>query len=489
MAGASSGKVLVIGLSAAVAITMLAAIVLSGALLAAPASSPSSSLKLDSGATQQWAFGGNASAAVSCTGSACGAGSEITSLSIRYYVGWVVIYTATNISSSQTEYEVQAAVNASLVASVNGCVNETSGPCSTISANANLAGRETAAGFSNITNTGTVNLNGGPGTIGNVAALALMNAESRAAFNFSGSYSLSETNSTGTYADNVNFDLGGNELSTVNFPTPLGIVPIDPQPGDTWNSSAPYTATGAYTSGYSLSEDIDGHSASTGDWANLSMSPSGTLQVNGTDLGAYTLWDNWTNPATSVSGQLIVLNFSNGEFTGTDGWLMVPSGLYSGALGGLGGVTLLAGQQPAQSVAASGTESTYYKQGSGFIGVQQGFSAADLGTSGGPSANLNAGPEPVSVAQSQYSAITSPSGAAAAAFPYGLVVIGVVVVVVVVVAVLVVVRRPGRRRPGADLPPPYPTGAYSGWVPPEGPPSAPGIQPPPPPPMGPGGPQ
>ncbi|MGA8663480.1 MAG: hypothetical protein WB809_00195, partial [Thermoplasmata archaeon] len=253
------------------------------------------------------------------------------------------------------------------------------------------------------------------------------------------------------------------------------------------------TATGAYTSGYSVSVTVNGHTQSGGDWASISISPSGTLTVNGTDLGPYTLWDNYTNPPTTTSGQLIVLSFYNGEFTGTDGWLMLPSGLYGGATGvfsGLGiagtsGLTELAGSHP-DALSITGGEAAYYQKGVGFVGVDEAANTTSV-LSGGPSINLKAGPEPVTVAQNQYSAITNPSssGSGSGGFPMTILILAVVVVVVVIIGVLVMVRRPGRRRPSADSPPPMPTGAYAGWVPPPTPPSPPGgVMPPPPSPPG-----
>jgi hypothetical protein len=480
MAVGSSRKGWVVGLSAVLVVTVLLAVVASGLAHDGPgAPAPNSGLRAATGATQQWAFGGAAGAAYSCSSTACGDGSNITSLSLHYYIGWVVIYTVTNISSTQIEFESQAALNASLSVTVVGCIQQVSGPCESINANANLAGRETGLGFTNITNTGTVNLTGGSGSPANVSAFAVMNAQSHDGFNFSGSFS--ETNSSGTAT--LNFDLGASEISSVNFASPLGIVPINVQPGDTWTASAPYTATGNFTSGYSLSASVPNRaSESYQDWTNFVITPSGTLSVNGQDLGAYTLWDNYTSPATTVSGQLILLSFGTGEFTGSDGWLFVPSGLADGAEGFLGGsgIGLIAGQHPVATT-LGGSESAYYQNGAGFIGAKEDVSSSSVGASGGPTANVVAGPEPVSVAEQQYSAITA-KGSSGSAFPIGLLILAVVVVVVVVIGVLVVARRPGRRRPSGDVPPPYPTGAYSGWVPPATPPSAPDIQPPPPPP-------
>jgi hypothetical protein len=402
--------------------------------------------------SEQWAFGGHAGASFSCSGSVCGSEGTISSLSLHYYVEWVVIYTATNISSTQTEFEVQSAINATLSLSLQGCVNESgSGTCSQISANGNLAGREVASGFTNVTNTGEVYLSAGPGSPAEVAASAVLNAQSSASFNFSGS--LSETlpvNGT-PETGNFNFDLGGTENSGITFSTPLGVVPIDPQPGQGWNSSAGYSATGTYTSGYSLSVSAMGRSQTDNSWNTRTIAPSGTLDLTGADLGVATLYDNYTTPATTVSAQVISLNFGAGDFVGTHGWLLLPSGLYGGATGVFSGISLIANQPAATSTLSSG-ESADYKSGVGFVGenADTNASALGLGATGGPALSLQAGPEPVSVASQQYSAITSPASGAGT-FPWAALVIGVVVVVVVLAAVVMLVRARSRRGPPGTM--------------------------------------
>ncbi|HTS33365.1 MAG TPA: hypothetical protein VMI55_05445 [Thermoplasmata archaeon] len=434
-----------IGTSLALAVGVLLALGLSGAFLATPAHAEGSPIAVADGATQQWAFGGIASASYSCTGTACGDGTNISSISLHYYVEWVVIYTVTNISATQTEVEAQAAINASVSLSLAGCVSLTTGsPCSAVSANANIAGRETASGFTNVTNTGTVNLTAGTGSPASVAALAVMNAESSASFNFSGAYTES-LSGFGTAA--INFDLGGSETSSVAFATPLGIVPLSPVPGQSWNASAAYLATGSYTSGYSLGESVNGSAVhNVANWQNSVVSPSGTLEASGTDLGAYTLTDNYTSPPTTVTAQAILVTFSTGDFTATDGWLVLPSGLYDGAEGFTGGAGLIAGPHPDAST-VGGNESAYYQSGVGFIGVDESASSSSLGVSSGPSISLQAGPEPVAVAEQQYSAITAPSGSSSG-LPWTWLILAVVVVVVVVVAALAV--RRSRRRPPAS---------------------------------------
>jgi hypothetical protein len=480
------GKGVTIGSSLAVALGMVFAVALSAAFLAAPAfASPApGSITPATGATQQWAFGGVASAAYSCSDAACfgGNASEATtiSLSFQYYIEWVVIYTVTNVSASQTMIEGQAALNASASLSLNECVaSGTSAPCNSDSISANVAGLETSVGFTNIT-TGTVFLTpSGSGTPGNVPAWAIMNGASNESFNFSGSYNVNapSENETGS----ASFSIGASEVSSVTFSTPLGTVPLNPSPGDTWNGSAPFSASGAYTSGYGITYTTGTHSGTENDYTSGHVSPSGDLDVNGTDVGAVTLYDNYTNPPTSVTAQAVVLDFGDGTFVGSDGWIMIPSGLYAGYTG----VDLLhtetpaflSGAHPSQgglTGAASG-ESAYYEQGVGFVGASEGLNASSVPVappgSTAPSLNLQAGPEPVSVAQGQYSSIVAGGGSGSKAFPYLDLVLVVVVVGVVVVACGLVWARSSRGRPPAGAPPYAPPVEAFRGVPPPPPPT------------------
>jgi hypothetical protein len=431
----------------ALAFGLLVAAALGGVLAVGHAAPTSARLTTASGSTQQWAFGGIGSASFSCSGSACGAGSQITSLTLKYYLEWAVIFTETNISATQTEFEVQGAINASVSISLSGCVNTSaSGPCSQTTLSANVNGAETAAGFTNVTTSGvTVNLTAGPDAPANVSAVGIMNSQSSANYNFSGSFSLKNA----TLDASANFDFGGSEASTITFPTALGLLPISPQPGQWWNSSGAYSATGNYKAGYSASATVNGQTNSTGEWATLNVAPSGILSVTGTDIGSYTLTDNYTSPPTSITAQEILLSFSTGEFTGSDGYLLLPSGLY----GTLAGFSLIAHQHPMAAPVVSTGESEYYQSGVGFVGGAHNENASALGASGA-SVSLKAGPEPVSIAQSQYQAIESSqsSPASSSSFPWVWLIAAVVVVVVVLGLVALMVRRSRGRRPPATTP-------------------------------------
>lgn len=464
-----------------IVLALVLGVVFATLFVAAPAhSAPAARFTLANGSSQQWAFGGSASSVFSCSNLSCfnGTFNGTITLSWSYYIGWVVIYTVTNVSATQTMIEIQTAINVTASFSLSESYKNSSGVTQSLSASLNVAGKETAAGFTNVTN-GTVDLTHNGIPVGSTAAQAISNAASSESFNFTGSESV--TGSSPGQAGTASFTFGGKEQSSVTFGTPLGIVPLNPQPGDTWNSSAPFTAAGTWSGGYSITTSMSSYNHAN--WTTGTVTPSGTETVNGTDLGQFTLYNNYTNPPTTVTAQAILLDFGNGVFDGADGWLLVPATLYGGIYGGLFGVGLAAhsgGLAPAVHNLPSATntsltsgESAYYEHGVGFVGAAAtGSSLASIGGVSGPKINLKAGPEPVSVAQSQYSAITSSGGSSSSSFPWATLIILLVVVVVAILAVVMVLRR--RRHPPAAMSAgasAAPMGAPSG--PPSGP-SGPG---------------
>jgi hypothetical protein len=483
-------------ISVGVALGTVLAMAFAGAVLAAPVHNPAAA-HLDvtpaSGTTEQYAFGGNASVSWSCDspatcfGSANATGFSSVSLSISYSVTWAVIYTQTNVSATQTTEEIQAGVGATASLSLSECYTDNASPCQTVSASVNLNGKEYGVGFTNVTPTGSVYLTPASGTPGNVAADAITNASSSELYNFSGNYNINMPSSGSNPAINeaVNFDFGGHENSGIAFDTPLGLVPLNPQPGDSWSSNASYSAHGGFTSGYSLTVTAYGRTVSNGTWGSGFVTPSGQLFENGTDLGAFTLYDNYTTPPQEVTAQEILISFSQGDnFSAADGWVLIPVGLF-GSFSSLLDHPIN-GLHPALSrdlgigTITSG-ETAYYEQNKGFVGaaVVSGSNSLPIGVgnANGPSVKLTAGPEPVSVAQGQYSGIVSGSSSSAG-FPWTWLIVGVVVIILVVIVVAMVVMR-GRRRPPTPTAPNAMMGSVGGM-----PPQAP----PPPPPLAPGNP-
>lgn len=444
--------------TASLATGMLLVAFLPGISAAAPLAVGHPSVAPATSPTDQWAFGGSDSVSYSCTESTPCPGStnttdQVVSLSYSIQVHWAVIYAQTNVSDSQTELWAKAALGVSASFSLSECV--TTSPCVSETLSASISGWETAAGYTNVT-TSEMDLSGGPGAPGPVDAFAIMNAASQEAFNFTGNLNLNEQGSTPETAA-ISFDFGGHESSTVNFPAPLDVLPVDPSPGDNWSSSAEFTASGSYVAGGSLSGSEDGTSYSYSSWVPGGVTTSGWVNVTGNDTGTSEITDNYVSPPKTFTVQDIELNISGGNYSATDGWLLVSAAAYDNLFTGLEAEVAPAahGLGPAVSAADgySSPEGVYYLDGRGILdgSLSGSLSTVDSSVPDGPTVAFSGGPEPVSVAQSQYNAITSP--ATSAPFPL-LLVVGVVVVVVVVVAcaALVMRNRSARRPPAADTP-------------------------------------
>ena len=164
------------------------------------------------------------------------------SLSWHYSVTWAVIYTLTNISATQVQIEVQAAIGISASIKISTCTNGTGTiPCQVTSFDVSVSGSESSNGYTNITNSTVDQTNASAGSPVACQSWAIMNSWSKAALNFSGSYAahipLSDVKSESVSAS---FDVGGSETSSISFASPLSLVPMDPAAGDLWNSSAAY---------------------------------------------------------------------------------------------------------------------------------------------------------------------------------------------------------------------------------------------------------
>ncbi len=459
---------------------LFAGLVLAAALLApslaaaSPGTADVGAAPLAASSHPQWAFGGSAHGSLTCSSASC-FGSNLTTnstftMSWKYYLEWVVIYTEINVSSTQTELESKTALNLTLSVAYTACTNVTPGqPCQTSSLSGSVSGRETASGATNITN-GTVDVLAGLGSPGTVAAHAVTNASAVTTFNFSGSVH----DSTPTTAANIGFVIGGSESSTVAFSTPLGLVPITPVTGQQWTSTAAYTASGKYVDGYSYSLSESGSTAiSQNNWTHGSVAPTGILTVNGTALGPRTLYDNATSPPTQMSSERILLAFSGGNFSGLDGWLLGGTDIYHGLMGSVSS----AGNFTSTTTAPPSTENCFYSGSQGFVGASLGANTSNLsGTTGTPNVNVVAGPEPVSLAEQQYQAITSNS-TPGQPFPYLVVLVGVVAAAAVLGGVFLWRRNVHRRQPPAAAMPAPTEAAPSTGIPPPSPPTPPGSPP------------
>lgn len=446
-----------IGVTLALGFLLLAIAAPTSAIQPGPALVPSAS------PPEQWAFGGNLSSSFSCTTTGCPGGNlsenQTLSMSWNFDLRWAVIYTQTNISPTQVEIEGQSALGVSVSFGFSICVSDPS--CQVSSISLSLSGRTTSTGFTNVTDS-TVNLTAGPGSPGPVAALAITNASSSNALNFSGNLAENIPGPSGISASG-NFDVGGSEHSAIRFPSPFALVPSNPSPGDAWSSNGTYSASGSYVSGASIAATVNGTSESVSHWAPGSVASAGTLYMNGTDTGTSLLYDNYTAPPSSVTVQDIMLEFTGGNFSATDGWVLISTAVYNSLFSGLLGSTPAVAPVEASGSTTSNltssltsTESTYFEHGHGFVGASEAGNTSGLLSSepGGPKIDLSAGPEPVSVAEQQYAAITASPGASG--FPLLLVLAAAVVAVVVVAGVLLVRARASARRPPTPPVPPGP---------------------------------
>lgn len=427
----------------AVAIVLLAVAMVPSTLAHGAGGSVAPTVALTGGSSVAWAFGGSGFNSSSCTDLTCPGGNLSIngsfSASWKLYVGWVVLYNETNVSSSQKEISTQAAINASLSYSFSSCTVVTIGqPCVSDSATVTLAGKALASGFTNLTN-GTVDLLSGPGGTGPTAAWAVTNSSSNEAFNFSGGFSLNVPSSS--ISGSGGFDLGASEHSSIQFSPSLGLVPQSPQAGETWNASAPFTASGTWAAGYSFNAAISGQPPnSSSSWNHGSVAPSGNLTAFGEDLGSTLLWNNYTNPHTSTSAHDLDLTFSGANFSAMDGWIFGPTDLFTGLLPSFSG---------AGNFSANASESAFFVPGTGFVGGNLATNGSNLSVVPGLSSfQVTAGPEPVSVAQQQYAAIAS-GGSGSGGFPI-LLAVGVVAAAVVAAGAGVLLwRRSARAKPPA----------------------------------------
>jgi hypothetical protein len=456
-------------LSSALAVVALFAVLGAAGAAVPSASMGSHSVALIASNSTSWAYGGTASGSFACSSSSClgfNLSSNTTSfnLSWKYYLEWVVLYNATNVSTTQRSILTEAAINVSASYAFSECtVLAPSTPCSTTSVAVDLAGRAIAHGATNLTN-GTVNVTSGPDSPGTLAALAVTNASAAESANISGSLTLHSSNITGVGT----FVVGGSARSSVAFGTPLGIVPYAPHPGDAWTSSAAYSASGNFVRGYSYTLSASGYPpVSRSNWTHLAVAPSGTLTVDGVDLGAATLWDNFTSPHGSVATDRIHLDFPDDPIAGTDGWMFAPAGLSGGLASGLGG--------GANASANNSSEDLYFAPGQGFVGERLSGNTSNVSLApGGPNVTVTAGPEPFGVAQAQYAAITA--NPPAAGFP--IVLLAVLGGIAVVAGVgFVMARRHAARRPPAPPQPSVAGGSASPSVPSEAAPPTPPMPP------------
>lgn len=285
------------GTWAVIGVAVVAMLVLPG--LASTASA--SPVPLGSSSSQQWAYGAQKWLNESFT-------TPNGTYASQAYFGWQVIYTATNTSATTVLLEAQRTMAGSFKAQLcsPGCTNATA------QGTLSISGEETDTGFANLTTVASVDENGTP-----VGAVGLLNTHSESSGNISEALQYSFQGSGKTWAASQSLYVSGNAHAQVNFTTALGLVPYNLTAGTSWNSSALFTAAGAWAinATWARTTLLGSHLSGTPS-ASSSVTASGTVFLWGSDAGTITLANGQTVP-------VIVLAWT-GPFDNLDGMILVP---------------------------------------------------------------------------------------------------------------------------------------------------------------------
>ena len=250
---------------------------------------------------QQWAYGADKWVNASIT-------TTNATATIHAFLGWHVIFTATNTSTSTFELEAQRTIGASYFADL--CVPNCSAP--KMHMNLTVTGWETDAGFANFTTNGTVYENGTA-----VQALAFENASSQSAGNLSEAMSFSGMMHNMTLSASQAFTLAGHSNAAIRFTPALGLVPWNVQANDTWNASSAFSAQGAWGASWSAQRTgFTGVTVRSSGHAGAQVNASGNVSVYGEDLGLITLDNGQTVP------EIVLAVY--GPFDDADGVILIP---------------------------------------------------------------------------------------------------------------------------------------------------------------------
>jgi hypothetical protein len=442
-----------------VAVMVLVVPVLAATAGASPVPGAGPTTATNATASEQWAYGGQKWVNVSAQfGNA--------TYQSHAFLGWQVIYTATNTSTGTVELEAQRTLGADLFAQYSG---------SKVSGNLSVRGHETETGFANLSATAQVYENGTP-----TLAIGLLNASARGASNLTESYSLTLGQSTAS----GHLDVSGTSKSSVSFAPAFGLVPWNVAPNVSWNSTAAYTASGAWALSYQWgATGFLGGTASGSGSPNASVAGTGTVALSGTDLGTVTLANGQTTPVIA----LVV----TGPFDDVDGFILVPHGFE------IFGTGVHAWDDHALAAEAIATErldialdvlhhrfqvvasAASYQGADDSLAPSATVTATTQAATPAPSSAVVQGqPESVADAEQQSSCLQAgcgpATGAAGSLLPFLLV--GLVAVAVIGTVGVVEYRAWSRRKSGGQL-----VGGYSQQVPSQGLPPPQGPSPPSPP--------
>ncbi|MGA7923361.1 MAG: hypothetical protein WCA77_05240 [Thermoplasmata archaeon] len=418
-----------------------------GTAQAMPASSTAAS-------TQMWAYGGQRWVNTTVELPHANYTSEA-------FVGWQVIYTSINTSSTTVELTAQRTLGVALTAEY--CAPSCQNP--TEQAHLLISGSEVDFASANLSTTGTVDVNGSA-----AAAVALLNAASSSQAHLSEKLSISLTGINGTKTATGSLDVVGAANASVNFgASGLGLVPWTVMPGEQWNASAAFTSAGAWALNYTWARvGFDGVSTSGTGSPNGSAIGSGVVDLQGTDLGNVTL-----SNGQSVPRILLVIT---GPFEDADGIILIPhaydifgtaSQPYAGA--SLGGAIATTAEidfsiDHIHHVVRIVAAATSYQSSDSSVAPTEVTGSPSLSSSAAPSAtDVQAEPESVGQAQAASQCYvancevgtTSPSTAAPVADSglLGIAIIGLIAVAVVGTVGLIGLQGRRRARARTTTPP------------------------------------
>ena len=362
-----------------------------------------------SGAPQSWAYGGQEWVNVTDLPS----GALYTT---RVFVGYQVVTTATNTSSTVTALEVSYAYQYTYYETY--CVPNCAAP--SIWENISLVEWVTADTYANVTSGASVTTSHGPSS-----AFGLRDDATVEAWNTSETWKLSENGAT-SY-DGVYYS-GGSATAAVAFTPALGLIPFATKIGETWTATSAYSGTGGWNDSYLYAQTVTSsstvfeHSSS-----NEAVAEWGNESINGTDLGPVTLANGQS--ATSISLT------ENGPYSIDYGLFLVPStAVLFGGSNQAWSVNVLApaaistgtidvaasGGNNSPSIIASTSSWSQSGQsiGGGAASAPAGSSAPSTGTS--QNGTVQGQPEPVPVAVAKSQCLVGACGSASSVGPASL---------------------------------------------------------------------
>ncbi len=425
--------------------------------------------------TLEWAYGANYSGSASWTNTSSGYTATLSA-----HFGWHTILAQT--SGADGMIQLNASRTMALDYALTFCKPDCTNP--TTSGNVTFRAWQTERGFANLTNNGSVRVNGT-----DVPALALVNESDQVQGNltataFGTMHGMFNTHSTMYY-----FSVNASSAVSVAFTPALGLLPAHLTPGMGWSSTSEFSAVGAWQVRYSYTHvPLVGATVHLGGPISGEAAASGTVSVFGTDVGSVALDDGTITDAAALAVE--------GPFHLHEGFLLLPgeSDVFAG--GGTAwssyqndsasastSAVNIAPHSPHLGLLASATSYAPQSSSPSSVGAIAAVSPVSATTTGG--AVVQAQPESVSdavqgsaclIAGNCASSPLAPGGKSVAG-AFGLLLVAVLVATVIAIALVVSRRRtiPPPSHPNARL---YPPGAALSPAEPRSNPRAPPPEPP-----------